>query len=66
MERSKYQEEMRWNHTRHLMAAITGQKPKNIIALSFDKPDAITITSQEDKQRILNKYKPHLAPSHEQ
>lgn len=48
-------EEKQWAHTRLIVAALTGQKPTQIIRLSFDKTES-SVTTQEDAERILKKF----------
>jgi hypothetical protein len=48
-------EEKRWEHTRLIVAALTGEKATSIIKLSSDIPDAASITTAEDVARILEK-----------
>jgi hypothetical protein len=55
-QRHHYQEETQWNHTRSIIAALTGEKPANIMPLSFDKKEQVT-TTQADIERIRGKYK---------
>lgn len=66
MERATYQEEMRWNHTRHIMAALTGEKPGKIIKLSFDTAEQAKAPDKDEQARILEKYKHHLTHPDEQ
>lgn len=56
--RSKHyhlQQEKEWNHTRHILAALTGERPSKIMPLSFDKKSTPAPTA-EDQQRIIAKY----------
>jgi hypothetical protein len=53
-------EEKQWEHTRLIVAALTGEKPTKIIRLSSDIPKKGSTTTKSDAQRILEKYKTHL------
>jgi hypothetical protein len=52
-------EEKQWEHTRLIVAALTGEKPTNIIKLSSDKPKQAQVQAP-DVSGILSKYKHHL------
>jgi hypothetical protein len=56
-------EEKQWEHTRLIVAALTGEKPEKIIKLSSDRPRQVQRTTEADKQRILDKYRHRLNPS---
>jgi hypothetical protein len=58
-------EEKQWNHTRHIMAALGGAKPKEIIKLSFDEEKIETVVDVDAaRKRILERYK-HLITTYE-
>jgi hypothetical protein len=52
-------EEKQWEHTRLIVAALTGEKPTKIITLSTDRKE-VRHTTPADAQRILSKYQHHL------
>jgi hypothetical protein len=52
-------EEKQWEHTRLIVAALTGEKPTSIIKLSSDKPKKAQVQAP-DVSGILSKYKHHL------
>lgn len=54
-------EEKAWEHTRLIVAALTGEKPQKIIQLSTDRKE-VQHTTQEDARRILDRYKNKKTP----
>jgi hypothetical protein len=52
-------EEKQWEHTRLIVAALTGEKPTKIITLSTDKPKR-SAAPAPDVAAILSKYQHHL------